>query len=57
MERSESGTDNESSMRLKRNRIPENFSASALSLQHCPEDKSPENLWEDERVEVVGRVV
>ncbi|HQO21145.1 MAG TPA: hypothetical protein PLA03_12410 [Acidobacteriota bacterium] len=37
--------------------IPKDFSASALSLQHCPEGKSPENLWEDGRVELIARVV
>ena len=32
-----------------------------LSLQHCPKGErgfiSPENIWEDPRVEVVGRVL
>ncbi len=41
--------------------IPKDFSASAISLQHCPKGGrgfiSPENIWEDERVEFVGRVV
>ena len=55
----------------QRNRIPKDISASALSLQRRPEgeragiefkyDKrgfiSPDNIWRDERVEMMGRVL
>jgi len=55
----------------QRNRIPKDISASALSLQRRPEgeragiefgyDKrgfiSPDNLWEDKRVELIARVL
>ena len=34
--------------------ILKDFSASAISR---PKGKGPENIWEDERVEIVGRVV